>query len=187
MSRALPFLPTPPHLAAKEANVPGNYGFDPLNFASSPGTLDYMRDAEIKHARLAMLACVGWPFAELFDAKLAGLLGLPVLLNKYGESPSILNGGLDRINPFYWLLVVSLAGLVEYDVGELKKSSKNYQPGDVGYDILGLLPTDKGGEFKRREQELKHGRLAMVAIVGYAIQEAIYRVPVTQEKLFQFL
>ncbi|GMH91689.1 hypothetical protein TrVE_jg8140 [Triparma verrucosa] len=182
MSLALPFTPTPSHLSKKK--VPGNFGFDPLNFSASEGTLDYMRDAEIKHGRLAMLACVGWPFAEIFDAKIAGFLGLPVLLNKYGESPSILNGGLDRINPFYWLLVISLAGLVEYDITELKKDPKTYTPGNVGYDILSLLPKDKEGEFKRREQEVKHGRLAMGAIVGYAVQEAVYHVPVLEEKIF---
>ena len=34
----------------------GDYGFDPLQLADSPQTLASYREAEIKHARLAMLA-----------------------------------------------------------------------------------------------------------------------------------
>ena len=31
-----------------------------------------MREAEIKHARLAMVAAAGWPLAELFNKLLGG-------------------------------------------------------------------------------------------------------------------
>jgi light-harvesting complex II chlorophyll a/b binding protein 4 len=30
-------------------------------------------------------------------------------------------------------------------------------------------------------KEIKHGRLAMMAIVGFAVQEALYRTPVVAE------
>lgn len=62
-----------------------------------------MREAEIKHCRLAMLAVVGWPIAELLDKPIAETLGLPTALTKTGASPSVLNGGLDRIDLAYWV------------------------------------------------------------------------------------
>ena len=146
-----------------------------------------MRDSEIKHSRLAMLAVVGWPLAELFDKKLAAILGLPVLLTKAGSSPSILNGGLENINPFYWALALSLGALVEYDASCLKKNQgAKYIAGDCGYDFLKLMPTEKEEIFKRQTQEIKHGRIAMIAILGYAVQEGLYRIPVTAETPFFF-
>lgn len=62
-----------------------------------------MREAEIKHCRLAMLAVVGWPIAELLDKPIAETFGLPTALTKTGASPSVLNGGLDRIDIAYWV------------------------------------------------------------------------------------
>jgi Chlorophyll A-B binding protein len=53
MSKALPFLPCPPVL--RDSNFAGNVGFDPLGFAQSTEQLWHYREAEIKHARLAML------------------------------------------------------------------------------------------------------------------------------------
>ena len=75
----------------------------------------YMREAEIKHSRLAMLAVVGWPLAELFDKPIADATGLPSLLTKAGESPSLLNGGLDKIDVAYWIAVAALAGDVGFE------------------------------------------------------------------------
>jgi hypothetical protein len=42
---------------------------DPLGFAKDKATLVRMRDAEIKHSRLAMLAAAGWPLSELWHSK----------------------------------------------------------------------------------------------------------------------
>ncbi len=43
-----------------DGSLAGDVGFDPLGFAKSAKTLFWMREAEIKHGRLAMLAAVGW-------------------------------------------------------------------------------------------------------------------------------
>merc|ERR1712087_31878 len=49
----------------------------------------------------------------------------------------------------------------------------DYYPGDLGFDPLGLKPTDPV-EFKRmQERELSHGRLAMLAAAGFMAQEAV--------------
>ena len=180
MSIALPFIARPQNL---DGTLPGDVGFDPFGLSGSDKqTLMYMREAEIKHGRLAMLAVVGWPMAELLDKSIAKLFGLPNLLTKSGESPSILNGGLDKINPFYWAIAFSVGALVEYDAMKKKEADGDkYLVGDCGYDVLSLMPEEAAGKKNRQTSELKHGRTAMMAILGFAVQEALYNVPVVME------
>jgi len=180
MSKALPFAPRPKLL---DGTLAGDVGFDPFGFAGEDkATLLYMREAEIKHSRLAMLAAVGWPLAELWDKKIAAFLGLQPGLTDSGESPSLLNGGLDKIEPEYWIIVVAIAGLFENESKNTQESQGNkYTSGDCGFDPLNLFPEDKAGQLTMQTKELKHGRIAMMAILGYAVQEALYNVPVTAE------
>jgi len=107
-----------------DGSLPGDVGFDPLCYAalartgtgsdSSPWRntdrktqmlmmskyeaqrkVRWMREAEIKHARLAMMATAGWPLAELLDKPLSKLLGLPYALEATGgRAPSLFNGHL---------------------------------------------------------------------------------------------
>ena len=141
-----------------------------------------MREAEIKHSRLAMLAVIGWPLAELFDKPLADAAGLPTALTKTGSSPSFLNGGLEKIDPAYWVACLALAGIVELErVKVMEEKGKNYEMGDVGFDPLGLYPKTKEGQKAMQEKEIKHGRLAMMALLGFVVQEALYCVPVVSE------
>ena len=54
----------------------------------------------------------------------------------------------------------------------------NYLLGDLGFDPLGLY---KGTEEQKRTMQLKevnNGRLAMIAITGYAFNEAATKLPV---------
>ncbi|KAL7486711.1 hypothetical protein ACHAW6_012308 [Cyclotella cf. meneghiniana] len=181
MSKAIPFIPRPKLL---DGTLPGDVGFDPFGFGGADKeSLMNMREAELKHSRLAMLAAVGWPLAELFDKKIAGFFGLEPALTSTGASPSVLNGGLDKIDPDYWIIVAAFAGLAELANKETKgaKGPKDYVAGDCGFDPLGLMPTDKEGKMAMQTKEIKHGRLAMMAILGYVVQEALYRVPVTAE------
>ena len=146
-----------------------------------------MREAEIKHSRLAMLAVVGWPLAELWDKPIADAAGLPSLLTKAGESPSLLNGGLGKIDVAYWVAVVALAGLVELENADARETKpKEYLPGDCNFDPLNFFPKDKEGQKAMMTKEIKHGRIAMMAILGFAVQEAIYGIPVVQETPFFF-
>lgn len=129
-----------------------------------------------------MLAAAGWPLAELWDKSLASAMGLQPALTSTGESPSILNGGLDKIDAEYWIMVVALAGIFEIQSKLTKdEKGKNYVAGDCGFDPLGLFPEDKAGQMDMQLKEIKNGRVAMMAITGYAIQEALYRTPVTEQ------
>jgi len=54
----------------------------------------------------------------------------------------------------------------------------SYLPGDLGFDPLGLY---KGSDEDKRTMQLKevnNGRLAMIAITGYAFNEAATKIPV---------
>lgn len=145
-------------------------------------TLAYMREAEIKHSRLAMLAVIGWPLAELFDKPIAGAFGLTPALTRSGASPSLVNGGLDNIDAAYWVAVVALAGIVELENSKAKEESgKAYLLGDCNFDPLGLFPKDAAAQKAMQTKELKHGRLAMMAILGFVVQEALYRTPVVEK------
>merc|ERR1712176_1125007 len=126
-----------------------------------------MREAEIKRGRLAMLAAVGWPLAELWDNSIASALGLQPALTANGMSPSILNGELDNKKA-------------------KEEKGKQYVPGDCGFDPLNLMPTNKQEILDMQTKEIKHGRIAMMAILGYVVQEALYRLPVTEETPFFF-
>jgi hypothetical protein len=185
MSKALPFAQRPKLL---DGSMPGDVGFDPFGFGGADKiSLINMREAELKHGRLAMLAAVGWPLAELWDRNIAVFLGLEPALTSTGSSPSLLNGGLDKIEPDYWVIVAAIAGLAELANKDTKEAKgKAYIPGDCGFDPLGLMPKDKEGMMTMQTKEIKHGRIAMMAILGYVVQEALYRSPVTDETPFFF-
>ena len=155
----------------------------PFGFAGADkASLLYMREAEVKHGRLAMLAVVGWPIAELFDKAIAEALGLPIALTKSGNSPSVLNGGLEKIDILYWVAVVTLAAIIEIESSKVQEAKgKDYLSGDVGFDPLGLFPKTKEGKFDMMTKEIKHGRLAMMALLGFVAQEALYNIPVVAE------
>ena len=75
----------------------GDFGLDPLEFCGNPDTKKFMLEAETTHARLAMLAAVGWPASELWDQKLADTFGIDSALTSKLEAPSVLNLSLIHI------------------------------------------------------------------------------------------
>jgi hypothetical protein len=175
-SLAIPFMEAPKYRSF-DVKMAGDAGFDPFSFADRPATLKKMRDAELKHGRLAMLAATGWPIAELYDKKLSGVFGLEPKLVGDGLSPSILNGGLGSISPLYWAFCLGAAAAVEW-IGIQKRTSDF--PGDFGFDPLNL------NSERMADCEIRHSRLAMIAIVAYAFQEAASGVPVVKETPFLF-
>ena len=57
----------------------------------------FLIESEIKHGRLAMLAAVGYPAAELLHPFIADAVNLPSLLTEVGAAPNFLNGGLEAL------------------------------------------------------------------------------------------
>lgn len=177
-SASLPFLKRPEHL---DGSLPGDRGFDPFNFASGDAsTLQWYRDSELRHSRIAMLAAVGWPLAELFHKGLAGNFGLPSMLTQSGDKvPSILNGGLDMTSPLFWVGVLSATAALEFLSTQKQNAGKDAL--DFGFDPLGLGGKTEKQQFFMKEAEIFNGRLAMLAISGFAIQEALTNMAVINQ------
>ena len=51
--------------------------------------------------------------------------------------------------------------------------NEDYYPGDVGFDPLGLKPSDPAEFAEMQTKELQNGRLAMLAAAGFMAQEAV--------------
>jgi len=186
-SQAIPFARRPQHLTGQYA---GDVGFDPLNLASSPEKLLYYREAEVKHARLAMLAAAGWPLSELLDRPIAELvdedfgLNLPPMVDGSDRVPSLLNGGMENVSPLFWGFCIGLTAAIDLKgirIARYSDEDSDYLPGDYGWDPLGLYPADEEGRTRMQLAEIKHGRLGMLAITGFAAQEFVGNAGVVDE------
>ncbi|KAL3929250.1 MAG: hypothetical protein SGBAC_012297 [Bacillariaceae sp.] len=184
MSKAIPYLKRP---SALDGSLAGDVGFDPIGFSKTTADLMNYREAEIKHARLAMLAAAGWPLSEVFDAKIANILGLDPLVDATDRAPSVLNGGLGKVSPIYWLACIIGAGAIDLaGIAAKNKSKGDWLPGDYGFDPIGMYPKDEAGQQRMQLAEIKNGRLAMIAITAFAVQEAVSHVGVIDETPFFF-
>lgn len=186
LSESIPFLECPKVL--RESTLVGNVGFDPLQLAQNQEQLMEYREAEIKHSRLAMLAAVGWPVSELTDRTIASYFNAPSTLDEGDRVPSVLNGGLDRIDPRFWGFCLGLSAAIDlYGVSKSRRGSEGYFPGNIGFDPLNLFPADKQGQENMKLAEIKHGRTAMVGVAGYVVEEYVTKMAVVDDTpvLFQ--
>tara|TARA_B100000214_G_C23968716_1_gene629006 strand:- start:254 stop:826 length:573 start_codon:yes stop_codon:yes gene_type:complete len=167
------------------SNLQGNVNFDPLGLSMNDLTLnrfisqrspeeilyDY-REAELKHGRLAMMAAVAYPIQELVNPILSKALNFPNELAYEKLSPSLVNGNLDPSVLIFFLGLAS--GLELYKMNTSKKSTT---PGDYNWRFTEEeYGTD---EFlKLQAGEVWNGRIAMIAVLGYIVQEAITKKPV---------
>merc|ERR1719248_491702 len=60
------------------------------------------------------------------------------------------------------------------------KPASQYTPGDIGFDPLGLKPTDPEEFREMRTKELQNGRLAMLAAAGFLAQELVNHKPILE-------
>jgi light-harvesting complex I chlorophyll a/b binding protein 1 len=78
---------------------------------------------------------------------------------------------------FFTVLAVAIGGFEilratkGWEVLGLENLKEDYYPGDIGFDPLGLKPTDPAAFEKMATKELNNGRLAMIAAAGFLAQE----------------
>eukprot|EP01036_Dinobryon_divergens_P025617 gene25617-34184_t len=186
-SKSVPFLDQPPALTGKLA---GDVGFDPVGFSSywadkdwsqqvvpdiwpeaaarTPiTTIEWMREAELKHGRLSMLAVVGWVAVDS-GLRFPGEIFSAIPNSLAAHDAAVANGSMG-----FLLFVVSFlevfSGAAVFD--QAKGSGR--ASGDFSFDPLGL---SKSAQSKERYQtnEIKNGRLAMLAFAGIVTQAAAF-------------
>jgi len=149
--------------------------FDPLGFSAdvSEGKLLFYREAELKHGRVCMLASLGILVGEQFHPLFGGNIDVPSYV-AFQQTP------LET----FWPAVVAAIAIPEIfsvftfnppdDGGsgfEWWTVRSDREAGDLGFDPLGLKPTN-AEEFKEMQtKELNNGRLAMIAAAGMIAQE----------------
>merc|ERR1712107_495194 len=149
--------------------------FDPAGFTTDidKGKLLFYREGEIKHGRICMSASLGFLVAEKFHPLYGGDI----------DVPSVAAGKDARLLPF-WAALFVLAGGVEsqsFDrasYGTDGALEDGVEPGDVGYDPLGLLPEDPEELEEIQNKEIQNVRFAMISLLGMVSEELV-----TGEKL----
>merc|ERR1712086_437778 len=151
--------------------VSGPIGFfDPLEFSkeASEGKVKFYREGELKHGRVAMLASLGFLVGEQFHPLFGGNINVPSYI-AFQETP---------LQPSFFPVVLSLAVFEVFSVFSFENPKvglwsikADHTPGDLGFDPLGLKPTDPAELAEMQSKELNNGRLAMIAIAGMVGQE----------------
>lgn len=159
-----------------DGSMPGDFGFDIFGLGADPVALNWYRQAELQHARWAMLGVTGifvqsaripdtfWYEAALpanlpeGTMNLGALLGVQFLLMHWVEVrrwQDMKNFGCANKDPIFEGFAVP-------------NETMGY-PGGV-FDPFGMGSLSAEGIAGRRHAELVNGRLAMIAFVGYVIQ-----------------
>ena len=90
------------------------------------------------------------------------------------RNPNILNGGLGKVDPWYWAAILSAAAFIDlYQIQRANSDDPEYFPGNLKFDPLGFYPKDKKGQLEMQAKEIRNGRLAMIAVTGFVAQEYI--------------
>lgn len=178
-------MTTTPEIESFPARATGDLRFDPLGL-SSPETFSALREAEVKHGRLAMLAAMAWPLQEilhpiLVDGLYAGRVP-DMLFESNGASPSLLNGGLFQPEVLPALALAVLLGAFVEETSIAARAAQGLRwneyrnsatPGDLKFDPLNLYrPLRLGEKLQLHETELLNGRVAMLAVAAYVATES---------------
>lgn len=141
-------------------------GFDPLGL-SDIFDIKWLREAELKHGRICMLAFVGFIFPDTI-AKLPNHPWPSVEAHDASLGP--FGGAMGQI--FLFIALVEI--LTGVPATNLTMNGGDREPGDFGFDPLGFLSGATPEEKELMQlKELKNGRLAMLGFSGIVTQAAL--------------
>jgi len=168
----------------------GDVGFDPLGFTSywadkdwsqqivpdiwldprdrTPiSTVEWMRECELKHGRLCMLATVGWISVDA-GLRLPGRMFEEIPNSLAAHDAAVSNGSMG----FLLFVVGFLEVCFNVALFDQAKGSGR-APGDFAFDPfnLGKNPATLA---RYKTNEIKNGRLAMLAFSGLVTQAAVF-------------
>ncbi|EEC51320.1 protein fucoxanthin chlorophyll a/c protein [Phaeodactylum tricornutum CCAP 1055/1] len=161
-SPAMPFLPYPENL---KGYIGDDIGFDPLGF-SDYFPMDYLRESEIKHGRICMLAVVGYIATDL-----------GIIVHPYGSGltsatahDALLEKGVMG-NALIWIGALEMVSYIA--TAEMLQGSGR-EPGYFGFGTKYLDGKSAEQIKKIKYQEIMNGRLAMLAFGGMVTQSVLY-------------
>mmetsp|Transcript_28232 Transcript_28232/g.52987 ORF Transcript_28232/g.52987 Transcript_28232/m.52987 type:complete len:233 (-) Transcript_28232:101-799(-) len=147
--------------------------FDPFGYSIgiSEGKARFYREVEVKHGRVAMLAALGFLVGEQFHPLFGGDIDVPSYL-AFQQTP---------LQTFWPAVVVAISILEVFSVftfvspagGEPWAIRSDHEPGNLGFDPLGLKPAGAEELKEMQTKELNNGRLAMLAAAGMIAQEFV--------------
>lgn len=174
--------------------------FDPAGFLTNDagekktlGETKMLREAEVTHGRVSMLAALGFLVQEqwhpLFEA---GNKDLGPAIFHLDEVRSVAPAFFEVLTLFIGIAEVARATTgwtnpAKKGVGPLgnlpentvRALEDNYYPGDIGFDPLGLKPSSADEFSTMATKELQNGRLAMLAVAGFFAQELTNELTIT--------
>jgi hypothetical protein len=156
MSKSVPFLLNPP----KTDGLIGSVGFDPISFSEN-FDIKWLQEAEIKHGRVSMLATVGFVTAEFI--KFPMFAGIE--MDDSNMAPTL-------VGTSAMMQIVFAAGVEEWRTNngnitmDTMFSDPAREPGNLGFATDRLAYKSEEEVNKLKLQEIKNGRLAMLAIGG---------------------
>mmetsp|Transcript_7520 Transcript_7520/g.12499 ORF Transcript_7520/g.12499 Transcript_7520/m.12499 type:complete len:228 (+) Transcript_7520:75-758(+) len=186
-SKSVPFAEQPPAL---DGTLAGDVGFDPVGFSSmwsdkdwsqqivpdiwpesgerTPiSTIEWMREAEVKHGRVCMLAVLGWVAVD------AGLRFPGDMFASIPNSLAAHNTAVENGSMGFLLFVVGMLEIVGGAALFDQAKGSGRTPGDFSFDPLNFSKDAKSLE-RYSTNEIKNGRLAMLAFSGIVTQAAIF-------------
>jgi len=166
-SYSMPFLPKPKNL---DGLVGAEAQFDPLGF-SDTFDVKWLREAELKHGRVCMLATLGF-VAEQY-VQFPGMKGAEDALQAFWTAPAGATG-----------LLIFIAGYLESSAYGGKITMLNMfegegakrSPGDLNFG-KSFLPSDPKAAEDLAMKELANGRLAMLAFSGMVHHNLVVKGP----------